>query len=250
VTSLRAAAVVPARFASTRFPGKPLADLTGKPLILHVLERAAACKTVGRVIVATDDVRIHETVLRAGFESRMTRADHPNGTSRIAEVAETLDEELIVNIQGDEPQIEPELVDRTVTLLASRPDVNMATLVSPFAVGEDPTNPNIVKCVRGVDGRALYFSRSLIPFNRDGATGAAPPMKHVGLYVYRRSFLKTFLALAPTPLECTESLEQLRVLEHGHTILCAEGEAHFTGIDTPEQYAAFVQRCRSPLSPI
>ncbi len=245
MTSLRAAAVVPARFASTRFPGKPLADLTGKPLILHVLERAAACKTVGRVIVATDDVRIHETVLRAGFESRMTRADHPNGTSRIAEVAETLDEELIVNIQGDEPQIEPELVDRTVTLLASRPDVNMATLVSPFAVGEDPTNPNIVKCVRGVDGRALYFSRSLIPFNRDGATGAAPPMKHVGLYVYRRSFLKTFLALAPTPLECTESLEQLRVLEHGHTILCAEGEAHFTGIDTPEQYAAFVHRCRS-----
>jgi 3-deoxy-manno-octulosonate cytidylyltransferase (CMP-KDO synthetase) len=218
VTSLRAVAIVPARFASTRFPGKPLADLTGKPLILHVLERAAACKTVGRVIVATDDVRIHETVLRAGFESRMTRADHPNGTSRIAEVAESLEEDLIVNIQGDEPQIEPELVDRTVMLLASRPDVHM------------------------VDGRALYFSRSLIPYDRDGQTGAAKPMKHVGLYVYRRPFLKTFLALSPTPLECTESLEQLRVLEHGYTILCAEGEAHFTGIDTPEQYAAFVKR--------
>jgi len=242
VTSLRAVAIVPARFASTRFPGKPLADLTGKPLILHVLERAAACKTVGRVIVATDDVRIHETVLRAGFESRMTRADHPNGTSRIAEVAESLEEDLIVNIQGDEPQIEPELVDRTVMLLASRPDVHMATLVSPFAVGEDALNPNIVKCVRGVDGRALYFSRSLIPYDRDGQTGAAKPMKHVGLYVYRRPFLKTFLALSPTPLECTESLEQLRVLEHGYTILCAEGEAHFTGIDTPEQYAAFVKR--------
>ncbi len=247
MTSLRVAAVIPARFASTRFPGKPLADLTGKPLILHVLDRAAACKTVSRVIVATDDVRIHETVLRAGFESRMTRADHPNGTSRIAEVAETLDEDLIVNIQGDEPQIEPELVDRTVTLLASRPDVNMATLVSPFATGEDPANPNIVKCVCAVDGRALYFSRSVIPFNRDGAPDAAQPLKHVGLYVYRRSFLSTFLALSPTPLERTESLEQLRVLEHGHTILCAHGEAHFTGIDTPEQYAAFVQRCRGRL---
>ena len=232
MTPLRVAAVIPARFASTRFPGKPLADLTGKPLILHVLDRAAECTTVSRVIVATDDERIHETVLRAGFESRMTRADHPNGTSRIAEIAETLDEDLIVNIQGDEPQIEPELVDRTVTLLASRPDVNMATLVSPFATGEDPANPNIVKCVCAVDGRALYFSRSVIPFNRDGAPDAAQPLKHVGLYVYRRSFLSTFLALSPTPLERTESLEQLRVLEHGHTILCAHGEAHFTGIDT------------------
>ena len=220
----RAAAVIPARYASTRFPGKPLADLTGKPMILHVLERAAQCRTVSRIVVATDDDRIHRVVLAAGFESRMTRADHPNGTCRIAEVADALDEPLIVNIQGDEPQIEPELVDRTVELLASRPDVPMATLVSPFAPGEDPANPNIVKCVRAVDGRALYFSRSLVPFDRDRAPGAAAPMKHVGLYVYRREFLRTFIALAPTPLERTESLEQLRVLEHGHAILCAEGE--------------------------
>jgi 3-deoxy-manno-octulosonate cytidylyltransferase (CMP-KDO synthetase) len=241
----RAAAVIPARYASTRFPGKPLARDTGKPMIVHVLERAAACRTVCRIVVATDDARIHDAVVAAGFESRMTRADHPNGTSRIAEVAETLDEDLVVNIQGDEPQIEPELVDRTVELLASRPDVPMATLVSPFAPGEDPTNPNIVKCVRAVDGRALYFSRSLVPFDRDGTPGAARPMKHVGLYAYRRDFLRTFVALEPTPLERTESLEQLRVLEHGHSILCAVGEAHFTGIDTPEQYAAFVERMRA-----
>ena len=242
--TVRAAAVIPARFASSRFPGKPLAALTGKPMIVHVLERAAQCRTVSRIVVATDDERIHSAVQDAGFESRMTRVDHPNGTSRIAEVAEHLEEDLVVNIQGDEPQIEPELVDRTVELLASRPDVPMATLVSPFAPGEDPANPNIVKCVRAADGRALYFSRSLVPFDRDRAPDAARPLKHVGLYAYRRAFLRTFVSLAPTPLERTESLEQLRVLEHGHSILCAEGEAHFTGIDTPEQYEAFVRRMR------
>jgi 3-deoxy-manno-octulosonate cytidylyltransferase (CMP-KDO synthetase) len=211
MTEPRAIAIVPARHASTRFPGKPLAADTGKPMIVHVLERVAACRTVGRIIVATDDDRIRRAVEAAGFEARMTRADHPNGTSRVAEVARTVDDDLVVNVQGDEPQIEPELVDRTVRALAARPDVPMATLVSPFAPGEDPANPNIVKCVVGVDGRA---------------------------------FLETFVALAPTPLERTESLEQLRALEHGHAILCAEGEAHFTGIDTPEQYAAFVARMR------
>jgi 3-deoxy-manno-octulosonate cytidylyltransferase (CMP-KDO synthetase) len=231
--------------ASTRFPGKPLADLTGKPMIVHVLERVARCQSVGRILVATDDARIVDAVRAAGFEARMTDPAHPNGTSRVAEVARTLDEELIVNVQGDEPQIEPALVDRTVEALAARPDMPMATLVSPFAPGEDPANPNIVKCVTAVDGRALYFSRSLVPFDRDRAPGAAAPRKHVGLYAYRRSFLDVFVRLAPTPLERTESLEQLRALEHGHPILCAEGEAHFTGIDTPEQYAEFVRRVQA-----
>jgi 3-deoxy-manno-octulosonate cytidylyltransferase (CMP-KDO synthetase) len=243
--TVRAAAVIPARMASTRFPGKPLADLTGKPMIVHVLERVARCRSVGRILVATDDARIVDAVRAAGFEARMTDPAHPNGTSRVAEVARTLDEELIVNVQGDEPQIEPALVDRTVEALAARPDMPMATLVSPFAPGEDPANPNIVKCVTAVDGRALYFSRSLIPFDRDRAPGAAAPRKHVGLYAYRRAFLDVFVRLAPTPLECTESLEQLRALEHGHPILCAEGEAHFTGIDTPEQYAEFVRRTKA-----
>jgi len=243
--TMRAAAVIPARMASTRFPGKPLADLTGKPMIVHVLERVARCQSVGRILVATDDARIVDAVRAAGFEARMTDPAHPNGTSRVAEVARTLDEELIVNVQGDEPQIEPALVDRTVEALAARPDMPMATLVSPFAPGEDPANPNIVKCVTAVDGRALYFSRSLVPFDRDRAPGAAAPRKHVGLYAYRRSFLDVFVRLAPTPLERTESLEQLRALEHGHPILCAEGEAHFTGIDTPEQYAEFVRRVQA-----
>jgi 3-deoxy-manno-octulosonate cytidylyltransferase (CMP-KDO synthetase) len=242
---MRAAAVIPARMASTRFPGKPLADLTGKPMIVHVLERVARCQSVGRILVATDDARIVDAVRAAGFEARMTDPAHPNGTSRVAEVARTLDEELIVNVQGDEPQIEPALVDRTVEALAARPDMPMATLVSPFAPGEDPANPNIVKCVTAIDGRALYFSRSLVPFDRDRAPGAAAPRKHVGLYAYRRSFLDVFVRLAPTPLERTESLEQLRALEHGHPILCAEGEAHFTGIDTPEQYAEFVRRVQA-----
>lgn len=240
-----AAAVIPARMASTRFPGKPLADLTGKPMIVHVLERVARCRSVGRILVATDDARIADAVRAAGFEARMTDPAHPNGTSRVAEVARTLREELIVNVQGDEPQIEPALVDRTVEALAARPDMPMATLVSPFAPGEDPANPNIVKCVAAVDGRALYFSRSLVPFDRDRAPGAAAPRKHVGLYAYRRAFLDVFVGLAPTPLERTESLEQLRALEHGHPILCAEGEAHFTGIDTPEQYAEFVRRMKA-----
>ena len=240
----RIVAVIPARFASTRFPGKPLADRTGRPLIQHVIEQARTCPSLSRIVVATDHDGIAAAARACGASVAMTRADHPNGTSRIAEVAGTLEEDLVVNIQGDEPQIEPALVDRTVELLASRPDVPMATLVSPFAPGEDPSNPNVVKCVRAADGRALYFSRGLVPYDRDRAPEAARPMKHVGLYVYRREFLRTFAALAPTPLERTESLEQLRVLEHGHSILCAEGEAHFTGIDTPEQYAAFVARMR------
>jgi 3-deoxy-manno-octulosonate cytidylyltransferase (CMP-KDO synthetase) len=239
---MRAAAVIPARYASTRFPGKPLASLTGRPMIVHVLEKARQCATIGRILVATDDERIARAVHAAGFEARMTRADHPNGTCRIEEVARTLDEDLVVNIQGDEPQIEPALVDLTVRTLEAHPDAPMATLVSPFAPGEDPANPNIVKCVRGVDGRALYFSRSPIPFARDGGADAQAPLKHIGLYVYRRAFLRTFVTLPATPLERTESLEQLRALEHGHTIVCALGEAHFTGIDTPEQYAAFVAR--------
>ena len=243
--TIRAPAVIPARMASKRFPGKPLADLTGKPMIVHVLERVARCRSVGRILVATDDARIVDAVRAAGFEARMTDPAHPNGTSRVAEVARTLEEELIVNVQGDEPQIEPALVDRTVEALAARPDMPMATLVSPFAPGEDPANPNIVKCVTAVDGRALYFSRSLVPFDRDRAPGAAAPRKHVGLYAYRRAFLDVFVGLAPTPLERTESLEQLRALEHGHPILCAEGEAHFTGIDTPEQYAEFVRRMKA-----
>ena len=253
--SAGAVAVIPARYASSRFPGKPLASLTGRPLIEHVVERARSCAGISRVIVATDDIRIHDAVRDFGCETIMTRADHPNGTSRIAEVAQHLDCELVVNIQGDEPELEPELVERAIAALHADRDAVISTVASPFGDGEDPSNPNVVKCAVSIRGRALLFSRSVIPFHRDGAiaaesgeaapTPAARPLKHVGLYVYRRAFLPTFVALEPTPLEMTESLEQLRVLEHGYHIAVALGISHAQGIDTPEQYAAFVARWRA-----
>jgi 3-deoxy-manno-octulosonate cytidylyltransferase (CMP-KDO synthetase) len=251
-------AVIPARWGSTRFPGKALALLAGKPIVVHACERAAAARRVQRVIVATDDTRIEQAVTQAGFEFRMTRADHVNGTSRIAEVAATLDADIIVNVQGDEPRVEPALVDLAVdALMRAGPAVPVATVASPFMPGEDASDPNLVKVVVGVDGRALYFSRALVPFRREvgavaargasgvagasnaavspAAAGAGAPLKHVGLYVYRREFLPVFVALAPTPLELTEQLEQLRILEHGHAIAVAVGEARFHGVDTPEQ---------------
>ena len=229
-------AVIPARWASVRFPGKPLALLAGKPVIAHVCEQAKKSKHVQRIIVATDDQRIVDAVTAAGFEARMTRADHVNGTSRIAEVAATLHADIIVNVQGDEPRIEPELIDLAIeALIKAGPSVPVSTVASPFMPGEDVNDPNLVKVAVGAHGRALYFSRSRIPFHRVGATSAVEPLKHVGLYVYRREFLPIFLALAPTPLELTEQLEQLRVLENGHAIAVAIGNARFHGVDTPQQ---------------
>ena len=171
----------------------------------------------------------------------MTRRDHSNGTSRIAEAVAHYDAQIIVNVQGDEPEIEPSLIDLAVQTLRDHADCPMATLASPFAPDESPSDPNIVKVVIDRQCRALYFSRSQIPFDRDGA-GQAIPLKHVGLYVYRREFLQVYASLAPTPLEQAEKLEQLRVLEHGYKIAVAVGEAHFHGIDTPEQYEEFVRR--------
>jgi 3-deoxy-manno-octulosonate cytidylyltransferase (CMP-KDO synthetase) len=244
---MRAIAVIPARFGSTRFPGKPLADRTGKPLIQHVYERVIQASHVDRVIVATDDARIVDAVKSFGGDARMTRADHLNGTARIAEVAAALDAQTIVNVQGDEPDIEPEHIDRAIEALASHDDCVIATLASPFARGEDASDVNIVKVVTDAQDRALYFSRALIPHERGGANAhgpvpKAPLLKHVGLYVYRRDFLLRYAALAPTPLEMAEQLEQLRVLEHGERIAVAVVEAQYHGIDTPEQYEAFVSR--------
>lgn len=243
-----AIAVIPARYDSVRFPGKPLANRTGKPLIQHVFERAKLARLVSRVIVATDDERIAAAVRSFGGEAVMTRRDHPNGTSRIAEAVANLDAPIIVNVQGDEPEIEPPLIDLAIQTLMSHPDCPVATLASRFANDEDPANPNIVKVVVDQAGRALYFSRALIPFERDKVSKdqidtASRPLKHVGLYVYRREFLAQYMNLKSTPLEHAEKLEQLRVLEHGYHIAVAISEAHFHGIDTPEQYAAFVQRC-------
>jgi 3-deoxy-manno-octulosonate cytidylyltransferase (CMP-KDO synthetase) len=233
-------AVIPARYASTRLPGKPLLDRTGLPMIVHVCRRAAEAQSVDRVIVATDDQRIAEAVKSHGHEAVMTRTDHPNGTSRIAEVAARLaaDVDVIVNVQGDEPQIDPEHIDAAIERLRGG-DEPMSTIASPFQPGEDPANPNIVKVVLDQRGRAMYFSRALIPHDRD-RTGAASPLKHIGMYVYRRDFLPVYIALKPTPCEQAEQLEQLRAVEHGVPIAAVIRTVLHTGIDTPEQYEAFV----------
>ncbi len=242
-----ALAVIPARYASTRFPGKPLADRTGKPLIQHVVEQVRQAKRVGRIIVATDDQRIADAVTAFGGEAVMTRDDHPNGTCRIAEVVQALlndgqDVGLVLNVQGDEPLIEPAVIDQLVDGLVNDPDAPMATLASSFANDENPADPNIVKLVVDQRGRAMYFSRSLIPFDRDGsASDTARPLKHPGLYAYRPDFLLKYVDLPPTPMEQVEKLEQLRALEHGYPIAVVHADVRHHGIDTPEQYEAFVE---------
>ena len=247
--SPRVVAIIPGRFQSSRFPGKMLAAETGQPLIAHVVDRARLSRFVSEVVVATDDERIVRAAEAHGVRCILTRSDHANGTSRIAEAIGDVDGGIFVNVQGDEPELEPSLIDATVAALLTDPGAPVATLASEFEPHEDPTNPNIVKCVGATIGgrrRALWFSRSLVPFDRDakGAAAEAHPLKHVGLYVYRREFLATFVGLAPTPCERTEQLEQLRVLEHGLPIALALGRSTSQGIDTPEQYAAFVERWR------
>jgi len=246
---MNAVCIIPARYASTRFPGKPLARETGKYLIQHVYERAAEASCFARVIVATDDRRIAEAVEGFGGDVCMTRADHPSGTDRIAEVAAGLEADIVVNLQGDEPQIRPELLEGLVGLLSRRPDADMATLAARFADADEVLNPNVVKVAVGRDGRALYFSRSAIPFDREAhlaGRGLLPGnyLKHIGLYAYRRDFLLRFPLMPQTPLERLESLEQLRALENGHTILVAEVDYDARGIDTPEDYARFVRHYR------
>ena len=242
-----AVAVIPARYASTRFPGKPLADRTGKPLIQHIVERVQQCGRISQILVATDDTRIFDAVEAFGGQPVMTRADHPNGTSRIAEVVGELlpagVSDLIVNVQGDEPEIEPAVIDQLVETLAADQDAPMATVACPFDADEEPSNPNLVKVVLDQCDRALYFTRAIIPYHRDRDRPAIAPLKHVGLYAYRRDFLDTYIHLPSTPLEQAEQLEQLRVLEHGHPIAVVRTAtpAH-PGIDTPEQYEAFVSR--------
>lgn len=242
---MNAIAVIPARYASQRFPGKMLADRTGKPLVQHVHERAVQATLISRVIIATDDQRIASAVQGFGGEAVMTRGDHPNGTSRIAEVAESIDADIFVNVQGDEPEIDPSLIDLALQKLIDDADAPMGTLASPMADDENAANPNIVKVVLDQRGRALYFSRALIPHNRDNPGNVSSALKHVGLYVYRRDFLPKYIAMSSTPLEQAEQLEQLRVLEHGELIAVAVAPSSSQGIDTPEQYDAFVKRYTS-----
>jgi len=266
--SARATAIIPARLGSTRFARKALADATGKALVVHVCERAAAAASVGRVVVACDADEIASVVRAAGFEAVLTSPEHENGTSRLAEAAELLKlrpGHFVVNIQGDEPEIEPETVDAAVLALrakividtsASRPEDTgsrfqwVGTVASPFGPDEDPSDPNIVKAVTSLlrpdtgVGAALLFSRSLVPHQRDGGIGVRS-LKHVGIYAYRVASLRLYMGLDPTPLERTEKLEQLRWLEHGYVIGVAVRNVAHHGIDTPEQYAAFVERWRA-----
>ncbi|MBS0195237.1 MAG: 3-deoxy-manno-octulosonate cytidylyltransferase [Planctomycetes bacterium] len=245
--SVQAIAIIPARLGSTRFPGKVLAAQTGKPLIQHVWESAKRATSLARVVIATDDESVRAAVVRFGGEAVMTSPDHPNGSSRLAEAARHLslpDDALVVNVQGDEPEMEPQVVDAAVEL-ARLSGAEVATVASPFQPGEDPANPNLVKVVVGMHDLALYFSRSLIPHQRVGGDASAGPLRHVGLYVYRAAFLQRYVSLPPTPLERTEMLEQLRVLEHGYKVAVAVRDCRGQGIDTPEQYAEFVRRVKS-----
>lgn len=240
--------IIPARMASTRFPGKVLADRTGKPLIQHVFEAASRAKCSRRVVIATDDARVEAAARGFGAECVLTRADHPNGTSRLAEAAEKLRlaaETIVVNAQGDEPELDATLIDAAVAVLEAT-KAPVSTVATPFGDGERAEDPNVVKVVVRGDGTAMYFSRSLIPFVRDVGFAGVKPLRHVGLYVYRRSFLERYSALAVTELERTEQLEQLRILYHGFSIAVAVRETTgFGGVDTPEQYEAFVERWKA-----
>jgi 3-deoxy-manno-octulosonate cytidylyltransferase (CMP-KDO synthetase) len=230
----RVIGLIPARYASTRFPGKPLADILGKPMIQHVYERARSARTLQRLLVATDDPRIAQAVASFGGEAVMTSPDHPTGTDRLAEAAAALEVDLVVNIQGDEPLIDPEVIDAAAAPLIADPSIPMGTLMSRIADPADLHDPNVVKVVADRHGFALYFSRALIPYARGGQTNEAVYYYHPGLYVYRKEFLLKYAALPPTPLEQTEKLEQLRALEHGYRIKVVETAHRPVSVDTPE----------------
>lgn len=237
------AVLIPARHASTRFPGKPLADLAGKPMVVHVCERARE-SGADAVCVATDDKRIADVVRSHGFEARMTRAEHPSGTDRIAEAAAALglaDEAIVVNVQGDEPLVPPALIARVAAALAADAGASVATACHPIHDAAEFANPNVVKVVLDAKGRALYFSRAGIPYPRDG--GAPAGLRHVGLYAYRMAFLRRYAGLAPAPPERAEQLEQLRVLWHGERIaVVVEHGAIPPGVDTPADLEAVLKR--------
>lgn len=229
--------VIPARYASTRLPGKPLSMIAGKPMIQHVYERACQAQLPNEVVVATDNELVEKAVLDFGGKAVMTSPDHPSGTDRLAEVALMYpDVDVIVNVQGDEPMIPPEVIDRLAEAFNGDADLNMATM-KVVMDEEDYENPAAVKVVTDQQGYALYFSRSLIPYPRNKPEGFKV-FKHVGIYAYRRNFLLKYAALAPTPLEKAESLEQLRALENGYKIKVLESDFQGIGVDTPEDLAA------------
>lgn len=226
--------VIPARHASSRFPGKPLAVIAGKPMIQHVVERVRIAKLPSRVVVATEDQRIREAVEKFGAEAILTRHDHRTGTDRVAEVAAHLPADIYINVQGDEPLINPGTVDAVAAAMAEDESIQLATACSTITQQNEIMDPNVVKVVQDFDGKALYFSRAPIPWVRDtGAKVGASHCKHIGLYGYRRGALLEYPTLPPGELERIEQLEQLRWLENGFRIHMVETEYDAVSVDVP-----------------
>lgn len=223
--------VIPARWGSTRLPGKPLLDICGEPMIQHVWERAKLSASLSDVVVATDDRRVYDAVRSFGGEAAMTSPDHPNGTCRVEEVARGRGVDAVINVQGDEPLLDPMMIDEVAALLAE-PGTDMATLCRPLEDEASRADPNVVKVVLARDGHALYFSRSLIPYPRNEPS--VPIYQHIGIYGYSAAFLRRYVELPPTPLSEAESLEQLKALEHGYRIrvMPTASAAPSRGVDT------------------
>ncbi len=241
---MKVLACIPARLGSTRFADKVLAKDTGKFLIQHTYERACLAKVPEKVIIAADDERIAAAAESFGAECILTSAAHKSGTDRIAEAVSDIDVEIVVNLQADEPEIGPANIDFLAWLLIDNPDYPMATLAADFQSCEQVADPNIVKVIIDSDGRAIYFSRSAIPYDREkgGIGHVGQYLRHVGIYAYRKDFLLKITSLPQSFLERTEKLEQLRAVENGYSILVGRVEHSCDGIDTPEQYAEFVAR--------
>lgn len=231
IVPTRILGVIPARFASSRFPGKSLAAIAGKSMLQHVWERASQARYLTRVVIATDDERIHKAARAFGAHAVMTRADHLSGTDRVAEAASADHASVVLNIQGDEPLIDPAAIDAAALALLDDPEVPMASLMKRIEDRRETGDPNVVKVVTNLAGDAIYFSRAPIPFAREG-TGVH--YKHLGLYVYRRDFLLAYSGLPVGPLERMERLEQLRAIENGYRIRMVETEYESVGVDTPE----------------
>jgi 3-deoxy-manno-octulosonate cytidylyltransferase (CMP-KDO synthetase) len=237
--------VIPARFASTRFPGKVLASIAHRTMLQHVYERAAQARYLSSILIATDDERICEVARNFGAKVRMTRSDHPSGTDRVAEAASAESCDIVVNIQGDEPLIDPAAIDAAILPLVHDAEVRMSTLSKRIEDPGEISDPNVVKVVTDRQGDAIYFSRCPIPYHRDASQAAerspAPYFKHIGLYVYRRDFLLRYPALPVGPLEQAERLEQLRALENGFRIRVVETEYESLGVDTPQDLERVAQ---------
>jgi len=243
-TGGRVAVVIPARYGATRLPGKPLAEIDGRPMIWYVWSKASAAKIPSRVVVATDDARIASVVRGFGGEAVLTSPECASGTDRVAEAARGMDEEILINLQGDEPLMHPSVIDAVAAPLLAEPDVLMSTAALPQIDPEEYGRASVVKVVVDARGDALYFSRSPVPHYRD--TGTGPYRKHLGIYGYRREFLFRVAALRPSPLEEAERLEQLRVLQAGYRIRVVDVAHDSVGVDTPEDLKAVEERVCGP----